>query len=165
MGASSHTCGTAAPQVDDTQPLFPPSPRPCMPRGGFPFNGFLISSHMRVISRLVCLSINRPIGSIGPSESFSKKFLHAAIYSRILFSAPLGGVAQLGERLTGSQEVRGSIPLVSTQEISRVGSSLSTLFLFRKTLYSGTFRLAADSLASRQSSTLRLCNRGVPWRV
>ena len=25
-----------------------------------------------------------------------------------------GGVAQLGERLTGSQEVRGSIPLVST---------------------------------------------------
>ena len=26
----------------------------------------------------------------------------------------LGGVAQLGERLTGSQEVRGSIPLVST---------------------------------------------------
>ena len=26
----------------------------------------------------------------------------------------LGGLAQLGERLTGSQEVRGSIPLVST---------------------------------------------------
>ena len=26
----------------------------------------------------------------------------------------LGGIAQLGERLTGSQEVRGSIPLVST---------------------------------------------------
>ncbi len=167
---------------------------------------------MRVISRLVCLSINCPIGAIGPSESFSKKFLHAAIYSRILFPTPLGGVAQLGERLTGSQEVRGSIPLVSTQEISRVGSSLSTLFLLRKIpplggvaqlgerltgsqevrgsiplvstqeisrvgsslstlfllrkiLYSGTFRLAADSLASRQSSTLRLCNRGVPWRV
>ena len=28
---------------------------------------------------------------------------------------PHGGVAQLGERLTGSQEVRGSIPLVSTR--------------------------------------------------
>ncbi len=28
--------------------------------------------------------------------------------------APIGGIAQLGERLTGSQEVRGSIPLVST---------------------------------------------------
>jgi quercetin dioxygenase-like cupin family protein len=30
-------------------------------------------------------------------------------------SAPLGAVAQLGERLTGSQEVRGSIPLGSTK--------------------------------------------------
>ena len=30
-------------------------------------------------------------------------------------SIVLGGVAQLGERLTGSQEVRGSIPLVSTK--------------------------------------------------
>ena len=27
----------------------------------------------------------------------------------------LGGVAHLGERLTGSQEVRGSIPLISTK--------------------------------------------------
>ena len=33
-----------APQVDDTQPLFPPSPRPGMPRGGLPLNGFLVSS-------------------------------------------------------------------------------------------------------------------------
>ena len=28
----------------------------------------------------------------------------------------LGGIAQLGERLTGSQEVSGSIPLISTNE-------------------------------------------------
>ena len=28
----------------------------------------------------------------------------------------LGGLAQLGERLTGSQEVSGSIPLISTKE-------------------------------------------------
>ena len=28
----------------------------------------------------------------------------------------LGGLAQLGERLTGSQEVSGSIPLFSTKE-------------------------------------------------
>ena len=28
----------------------------------------------------------------------------------------LGGIAQLGERLTGSQEVSGSIPLISTRE-------------------------------------------------
>ena len=39
--------------------------------------------------------------------------MHAARTSPIV-SPRHGGVAQLGERLTGSQEVRGSIPLVST---------------------------------------------------
>ena len=43
----------------------------------------------------------------------SKKSLHVAPTSPIV-SPRHGGVAQLGERLTGSQEVRGSIPLVST---------------------------------------------------
>ena len=43
----------------------------------------------------------------------SKKSLHVAPTSPIVFPRH-GGVAQLGERLTGSQEVRGSIPLVST---------------------------------------------------
>ena len=28
-----------------------------------------------------------------------------------------GGIAQLGERMTGSHEVRGSIPLVSTKQV------------------------------------------------
>ena len=45
---------------------------------------------------------------------FIKMSLHSASISRKVFFAPHGGVAQLGERLTGSQEVRGSIPLVST---------------------------------------------------
>ena len=31
-------------------------------------------------------------------------------------SKGLGGLAQLGERLTGSQEVSGSIPLISTKK-------------------------------------------------
>ena len=39
--------------------------------------------------------------------------MHVAPTSPIV-SPRHGGVAQLGERLTGSQEVRGSIPLVST---------------------------------------------------
>ena len=42
-----------------------------------------------------------------------KKSLHNKKHSPIV-SPRHGGVAQLGERLTGSQEVRGSIPLVST---------------------------------------------------
>ena len=36
------------------------------------------------------------------------------LYSH-LFRA-IGGLAQLGERLTGSQEVSGSIPLISTKQ-------------------------------------------------
>ena len=46
-------------------------------------------------------------------ESIAKNFLHNLESSPIV-SLCHGGVAQLGERLTGSQEVRGSIPLVST---------------------------------------------------
>ncbi len=51
-------------------------------------------------------------------ESDQKKSLHAAPTSPIV-SPRHGGVAQLGERLTGSQEVRGSIPLVSTIVIAK----------------------------------------------
>ena len=46
-------------------------------------------------------------------KSFNKNLLHQRKSSPIV-SPRHGGVAQLGERLTGSQEVRGSIPLVST---------------------------------------------------
>ena len=46
-------------------------------------------------------------------ESIQKNFLHNRRSSPIVLPRH-GGVAQLGERLTGSQEVRGSIPLVST---------------------------------------------------
>ena len=46
-------------------------------------------------------------------KSFNKNLLHPSKHSPIVLPRH-GGVAQLGERLTGSQEVRGSIPLVST---------------------------------------------------
>ena len=39
-----------------------------------------------------------------------------------------GGVAQLGERLTGSQEVRGSIPLVSTRALNEVPTQVGAFF-------------------------------------
>ena len=58
---------------------------------------------------------SRPRGTPAPAppESFSKNVL--ASPSEFPYSTSShGGVAQLGERLTGSQEVRGSIPLVST---------------------------------------------------
>ena len=40
----------------------------------------------------------------------------------------LGGVAQLGERLTGSQEVRGSIPLVSTRALNEAPTQVGAFF-------------------------------------
>ena len=39
-------------------------------------------------------------------------------WRRVLNSAGHGAVAQLGERMTGSHEVRGSIPLSSTRNHS-----------------------------------------------
>ena len=39
-----------------------------------------------------------------------------------------GGVAQLGERLTGSQEVRGSIPLVSTRALNGAPTQVGAFF-------------------------------------
>ena len=52
-----------------------------------------------------------------PAERFSKIVLASAVeFPYSTFSH--GGVAQLGERLTGSQEVRGSIPLVSTRALN-----------------------------------------------
>ena len=39
-----------------------------------------------------------------------------------------GGVAQLGERLTGSQEVRGSIPLVSTRALNEAPTLVGAFF-------------------------------------
>ena len=55
-----------------------------------------------------------PVTGKPVSKRFNpKKSLHQRKSSPIV-SPRHGGVAQLGERLTGSQEVRGSIPLVST---------------------------------------------------
>ena len=59
------------------------------------------------------------------------------IFSKIVLASPSefpystfshGGVAQLGERLTGSQEVRGSIPLVSTRALNEAPTEVGAFF-------------------------------------
>ena len=62
-----------------------------------------------------------------PAESFSEIVLASAgefPYS----TSSHGGVAQLGERLTGSQEVRGSIPLVSTRALNEAPTQVGAFF-------------------------------------
>ena len=58
-------------------------------------------------------------------------------FSKIVLASPTefpystsshGGVAQLGERLTGSQEVRGSIPLVSTRALNEAPTQVGAFF-------------------------------------
>ena len=62
-----------------------------------------------------------------PPESFSKNVL--ASPSEFPYSTfSHGGVAQLGERLTGSQEVRGSIPLVSTRALNEAPTQVGAFF-------------------------------------
>ena len=74
----------------------------------------------------------RPRGPAGlrrprPPESFSKIAL--ASPSEFPYSTSShGGVAQLGERLTGSQEVRGSIPLVSTRALNEAPTQVGAFF-------------------------------------
>ena len=69
----------------------------------------------------------RPTSAPPPQESFSKIVLASAgefPYS----TSSHGGVAQLGERLTGSQEVRGSIPLVSTRALNEAPTQVGAFF-------------------------------------
>ncbi len=62
-----------------------------------------------------------------PPESFSEIVLASAgEFPYSTFSH--GGVAQLGERLTGSQEVRGSIPLVSTRALNEAPTQVGAFF-------------------------------------
>ena len=74
----------------------------------------------------------RPLSSpsriLAPAaESFSEIVLASAgEFPYSTFSH--GGVAQLGERLTGSQEVRGSIPLVSTRALNEAPTQVGAFF-------------------------------------
>ena len=46
-----------------------------------------------------------------------------------------GGIAQLGERLNGIQEVSGSIPLISTKQIRLESVSFRVFFAFLQAFY------------------------------
>ena len=61
------------------------------------------------------------------AESFSKIVL-ASPFEFPYSTSSHGGVAQLGERLTGSQEVRGSIPLVSTRALNEAPTQVGAFF-------------------------------------
>jgi hypothetical protein len=66
--------------------------------------------------------------SIKTLQSFPLTFC-----DRILTMGPTkGAIAQLGERLTGSQEVTGSIPVSSTNKACKLDSSMQALFVFGK---------------------------------
>ena len=62
-----------------------------------------------------------------PRKSFSKIVL-ASAFEFPYSTSSHGGVAQLGERLTGSQEVRGSIPLVSTRALNEAPTQVGAFF-------------------------------------
>ena len=69
--------------------------------------------------------------------SAPRRSTHRKIFSKIVLASAgefpystfsHGGVAQLGERLTGSQEVRGSIPLVSTRALNEAPTQVGAFF-------------------------------------
>ena len=80
----------------------------------------------------VIISQFSPVPGKPVSKRFDqKKSLHPRRSSTIVLPRH-GGVAQLGERLTGSQEVRGSIPLVSTI-VNAKAFSITKAFFHAKT--------------------------------
>ena len=90
-----------------------PPPAGRAPRAGRASRGFAARSRVRIRGR--------------GGESFSKNVL--ASPSEFPYSTSShGGVAQLGERLTGSQEVRGSIPLVSTRALNEAPTQVGAFF-------------------------------------
>ena len=94
-------------------------PRAASPRAERASRGFGARSRAYIRGRL------RSHAARG--ESFSEIVLASAgefPYS----TSSHGGVAQLGERLTGSQEVRGSIPLVSTRALNEAPTQVGAFF-------------------------------------
>ena len=94
-----------------------PPPAGRAPRAGSGIAGPLPSSPRRALVP----------AAPAPPESFYKIVLASAgefPYS----TSSHGGVAQLGERLTGSQEVRGSIPLVSTRALNEAPTQVGAFF-------------------------------------
>ena len=74
-------------------------------------------------------------GRFGPDRAHPRR--GGESFSKIVLASPSefpysicshGGVAQLGERLTGSQEVRGSIPLVSTRALNEAPTQVGAFF-------------------------------------
>ena len=70
----------------------------------------------------------RPAARHRGGESFSEIVLASPCEFPYSISSH-GGVAQLGERLTGSQEVRGSIPLVSTRALNEAPTQVGAFFI------------------------------------
>ena len=62
-----------------------------------------------------------------------------------------GGIAQLGERLNGIQEVRGSTPLISTKSLEILG-------------FQGFFRTFCDCSAALEFSEISIIQEVQKWQ-
>ena len=93
----------------------------------------------RALQRKAAAHGARPAGYVGHRVSLwpRSRSTRRKIFSKIVLASPSefpystsshGGVAQLGERLTGSQEVRGSIPLVSTRALNEAPTQVGAFF-------------------------------------
>ena len=55
-----------------------------------------------------------------PPLSYQQSTTSYSVPEKLPFIEIFGGIAQLGERLNGIQEVSGSIPLISTNQTGKV---------------------------------------------
>ena len=66
-----------------------------------------------LINKLLSMPFYGGVAQLG-AQSTQKRTLQKFNKNQLLSVLKYGGVAHLGERLNGIQEVRGSIPLIST---------------------------------------------------
>ena len=98
-----------------------------MPSPGKEGGGLTAARGARPAGRVGHRGSSRPHARSTCRKIFSKIVLASA--SEFPYSTSShGGVAQLGERLTGSQEVRGSIPLVSTRALNEAPTQVGAFF-------------------------------------
>ena len=86
---------------------------------------------LAVDRRPSCPLPGAPSGCRAPPHRPRRSFSKIVLASPPVFpysTSSHGGVAQLGERLTGSQEVRGSIPLVSTRALKKAPTQVGAFF-------------------------------------
>ena len=109
-------------------------------------NSGLLYYHMDFFASAKTRRTRQTGGKPRKGEKLQKKLdRHKSLCYTLSCSERFGGIAQLGERLTGSQEVSGSIPLISTRKSPEILRFQDSFFAFAP--FDQGYRLASPEVS------------------